>query len=107
MEMPHVLYKEKGSGSYHDFLPIVSKGARVGSPEAYSVEKGFSLGTKLSLEMAWRSRGAEMRLSRCRPAPVVASMKLPIRMTNSLGQAKLATTKLPPMLCLNLYNNNI
>ena len=41
-----------------------------------------------------------MRL--CRPAPVVA-MKLPIKMTHSFGHAKLATTKLPPTLCPNLY----
>jgi hypothetical protein len=43
-----------------------------------------------------------MRL--CRPAPVVA-MKLPIKMTHSFGHAKLATTKLPPTLCPNLYCN--
>ena len=44
-----------------------------------------------------------MRL--CRPAPVVA-MKLPIKITHSLGHAKLATTKLPPMLCPNLCYNS-
>jgi hypothetical protein len=46
----------KGKGAVffnHDlFLPRVSKRARVGSPEADRVEKGFSMGTKLSLEMA-------------------------------------------------------
>lgn len=71
----------------------------MGSPLAESVEKPLSMGTKLSLEMAYRRRGAEMRL--CRPAPVVA-MKLPMRMAHSLGQARLATTKRPPMLWPNL-----
>lgn len=82
-------------------LHKVKMRARVGSPVADSVEKPLSIGTRLSFEMAYKRRGAEMRL--CRPAPVVA-MKLPMRMAHSFGHARLATTKRPPMLCPNLGN---
>lgn len=45
------------------------------------------------------NRGAPVKL--CNPAPSV-DKKDPIKMTHSLGQAMLATTNLPPMLCPNL-----
>ena len=82
-----------------DLLPRVSIKARVGSPDADKTEKGFRIGTKLSLEMAYNKRGAEIKL--CNPAPVVAR-KEPIKIAHSLGQAKLATTKRPPILTPNL-----
>ena len=43
-------------------LPREKKRARVGSPRLERTENGDRIGTKLSLEMAYRSRGPEIKL---------------------------------------------
>lgn len=85
-----------------DMNPVSSK-AVVGSPVADPLAKTDKKGMSPSLAIAWRRRGAPVKL--CKPAPTVERNE-PIKTTHSVGKATSAANKPPPMLSPNLSNED-
>lgn len=82
----------------HD-MKVVSSKAVVGSPVADPLAKIDKNGMSPSLAMAWRRRGAPVKL--CSPAPTVDRNE-PISTTHSVGKAISAANRPPSILSPNL-----